>query len=64
MPSTPQTSRRAIQLMLFRPARQELNWETLPPEVQQQVLHLLARLLRGQVAQRHGAGVWQEDRDE
>jgi Resolvase, N terminal domain len=37
MPSTPKPPQRAIQLKLFRPARNEPSREVVPPEVQQQV---------------------------
>jgi hypothetical protein len=55
---------RAIQLLLFRPSRNEPNWNAVPIESQQQVLRLLARMLRDHVARRHGQPTLQEDRDE
>lgn len=64
MPSTSKPAQRAIQLTLFRPTRNEPSWEAVPPEVRQQVLRLLARLLRDHAAHRHGERMLQEDRDE
>lgn len=64
MPATPKSPRRAIQLTLFRPARNETSWESMPIEVQQQVLHLLARMLRERIARRGDAAVPRGDRDE
>jgi hypothetical protein len=64
MPLTPKPPQRAIQLALFRPSRNEPSWETVPGEVQQQVLRLLARMLREHAARVHGAVVPQGDRDE
>ena len=34
---------------LFRPARNEPNWQVVPPKIQQQVLRLLARILRDHI---------------
>ncbi len=45
-------SRRAMQLQLFQLSRQEPNWESMPPEIRQQVERLLARMLR-EYAARH-----------
>lgn len=56
--------RRAIQLTLFRPARNEPGWESVPIEIQQQVLRLLANMLRGHVTRRGGEPEAQRDRDE
>lgn len=56
--------RRAIQLTLFRPARNEPGWESVPIEIQQQVLRLLAHMLRRHVARRGGEPVPQENHDE
>jgi hypothetical protein len=64
MPSTLKPPQRAIQLVLFRPPRNEPNWNVVPIEVQQQVLRLLARMLRDHVARRHSEPVLQGDRDE
>lgn len=64
MPLTPKPPQRAIQLTLFRPARNVPSWETVPPEVQQQVLRLMAHLLRDHVARWHGERLRREDRDE
>lgn len=64
MPTTLKSPRRAIQLTLFRPARNESNWESMPFEVQQQVLRLLARMLRDRVARRGDTPVPQGDRHE
>ena len=64
MPSTLKPAQRAIQLALFRPTRNEPNWNAVPLEVQQQVLRLLARMLREHAARQHGEGLLQEDCDE
>jgi len=56
-------SRRATQLPLFQPSRQEPNWESMPPEIQQQVERLLARMLRDHAARQQDAAS-QEDGDE
>ena len=64
MPSTLKPPQRAIQLALFRPTRNEPNWNAVPLEVQQQVLRLLARMLREHAARQHGEGLLQEDCDE
>ena len=64
MPSALKPPQRAIQLTLFQPARNEPNWEAISIELQQQVLRLLARMLRDHVARRHGAPALGEDRDE
>lgn len=64
MPSTLKPPQRTIQLTLFRPARNEPSWETVPLEVQQHLLRLLARLLRDHAARRHGARIPLGDRDE
>lgn len=37
---------KVAQLNLFHPPRVAVNWETLPREIQQQSVRLLARLLR------------------
>ena len=64
MPLTPKPPQRAIQLTLFRPTRNEPSWESVPPEVRQQALRLMARLLRDHVERHHGELVLREDRDE
>ena len=38
------------QLNLFHPPQVSIRWETLPREIQQQSVHLLARLLRDHCA--------------
>ena len=53
-----------IQLALFRPSRNEPSWEAVPIEIQQQVLSLLACMLREHAAREHGELVLPEDRDE
>ena len=63
MPTFANPSRRATQLPLFQPLRQEPNWESIPPEIQQQVERLLARILRDHAA-RQRAAASQEDGDE
>lgn len=64
MRSTLKPPRGARQLTLFRPLRDEPNWEAVPVEIQQQVLRLLAHLLRDHAAHRPGEHAPQEDRDE
>ncbi len=64
MPSTPKPPHRAIQLKLFRPTRNEPSWEVVPPEVQQQVLRLLARILRDHAARRQDEPMLLGDNDE
>lgn len=64
MPTALKSPQRAIQLTLFRPARNEPGWESMPIEIQQQVLRLLARMLRDHVARRCGEPVPEEDCDE
>ena len=63
MPTFAKPSRRATQLPLFQPSRQEPNWESMPPEIQQQVERLLARMLRDHAARQRDAAS-QEDGDE
>lgn len=51
MPSTLKPPpRRTMQLTLFQPTRNEPNWEAVPTELRQQVVHLLARMLREHLA--------------
>lgn len=64
MPTTLKSPQRAIQMTLFRPARNEPGWESIPIEIQQQVVRLLARMLRDRVARRDGASALQGDHDE
>jgi len=64
MQSTLKPPQRAIQLVLFRPAHKGPSWSAVPIEIQQQVLRLLARMLRDHVARRRGEPALQEDRDE
>ncbi|MGH8846721.1 MAG: hypothetical protein ACREXQ_05690, partial [Polaromonas sp.] len=64
MSTTLKSPRRAIQLTLFRPVRNEPGWESVPIEIQQQVLRLVARMLRDHVARQGGEPAPQEDRDE
>ena len=64
MPSTLKLPQRAIQLALFRASRNEPNWNSVPLEVQQQVLRLLSRMLRDHVARRLGDPTLPEDCDE
>ena len=45
----------SVQLDLFRPARREPDWWSLPLEVREQARHLLARMLRMSPVQ-NGAG--------
>jgi hypothetical protein len=56
-------SRLATQLPLFQSPRLVPNWESMPPEIQQQIKRLLARMLR-EHATRLGSAVPQGDRDE
>lgn len=63
MPTFLEPSRRAMQLPLFQSSHQQPNWESMPPEIRQQVEHLLARMLRDHAArQRDVASL--EDGDE
>jgi hypothetical protein len=64
MPSALKSPQRAIQLTLYHPVRNEPRWEALPIEIRQQVLHLLARMLRGHLAWRRGEPAVREDRDD
>ena len=64
MSTAPKSPRRAIQLTLFRPAHNELGWESVPIEIQQQIVRLLAQMLRGHVGCRGREPTPQEDRDE
>jgi len=64
MPSTLKPSQPAIQLALFRATHTGPSWNAVPIEVQQQVLRLLAHMLRDHVARQRGEPVLQEDRDE
>jgi S-ribosylhomocysteine lyase LuxS involved in autoinducer biosynthesis len=63
MPTFVKPSRRATQLPLFHSPHEEPNWESMPREIQQQIEHLLARMLRDHAA-RHCGAQSQEDRDE
>ena len=64
MPTTLKSPQRAIQLTLFYRARKEPAWEALPIEIQQQVLRLLARMLRERVARRGDEAMSSEACDE
>jgi hypothetical protein len=64
MPIALKPSQRSIQLALFHPTRNEPSWEAVPTELQQQVLRLLARMLRDHLSRRHGELAMSEDRDE
>jgi hypothetical protein len=64
MPSTLKPPQRAIQLALFRASRNEPSWNSVPLEVQQQLLRLLSRMLRDHVVRRRGDPTLQEDCDE
>ena len=44
------------QLSLFQPPQANIRWETLPKEVQQQSVGLLARLLRAHARNQYRAG--------
>jgi hypothetical protein len=63
MPTFAKSPRRATQLPLFPSARQVPNWESMPPEIQQQIERLLARMLRDHIARRSSAAL-REDGDE
>lgn len=54
MPAMPKSAHRARQLPLFQPSRQEPSWESIPPEIQQQVERLLVRMLRDHIARSLG----------
>lgn len=56
--------RRAMQLTLFQATRNEPTWEAVPIELQQQVLVLLARMLREHLARPAGGAMQGGDRDE
>lgn len=64
MPTVSKSPYRAMQLTLFRPPRNEPAWESMPIEVQQQVLRLMARVLREHVARRCGDPEPREHGDE
>lgn len=55
MPAMPNPPRRARQLPLFEPPRQRPSWETMPPEVRQEIERLLSRMLRDHAARSLGA---------
>jgi hypothetical protein len=63
MPTFAKPSRRATQLPLFQSSHQKPDWESIPPEIQQQIERLLARMLRDHAARRRDAAS-QEDGDE
>ncbi len=63
MPTFVKPSRRATQLPLFQSSHQEPNWKSMPPEIQQQIERLLARMLRDHAA-RHCGAASLEDGDE
>ena len=46
MPTILKSPHQAKQLTLFRSTRNEPAWESMPIEVQQQVVRLLARMVR------------------
>ena len=52
------------QPTLFRPPASRPSFQTLPPEIQEKTIRLLARLLRLHVDRVFAAGVAQEARDE
>jgi hypothetical protein len=52
-----------MQLTLFQATRSAPSWEAVPIELQQQVVHLLARMLREHLA-RPARGTVQGGRDE
>ncbi len=64
MSSDLRSPRRAIQLTLFRPTRNEPGWQSVPFEIQQQVLRLIAQMFRDHVARQGGEPVPQESGDE
>lgn len=55
---------RVAQLNLFHPPRKSLSWESVPREIQQQSLQLLARLLREHRTRVLAAGEAKEACDE
>jgi hypothetical protein len=55
MPTFTKLSRRTTQLPLFQSPRQVPNWESMPPEIQQPIERLLARMLREHAARLGGA---------
>jgi hypothetical protein len=64
MSSALKSPQRAIQLTLFQPSRNEPSWDALSIEVRQQVLRLLARMLRDHFARQCGERVPLGNRDE
>jgi len=50
MPFLPKLAHCATQLPLFQSPPQEPNWGSIPPEIQQQIERLLARMLRQHAA--------------
>ncbi len=63
MPTFTKLSRRATQLPLFPSRCLVPNWDSMPPEIQQHIERLLARMLREHAARLSGA-VPQGDSDE
>jgi len=55
---------RLAQPTLFHPPHPRPSFQTLPPEIQERTIRLLARLLRLHVDRVFAAGVAQEARDE
>jgi hypothetical protein len=55
---------RALQLKLFHPRLNSPCWEQLPPEIRQQIVRLLARLLRERALIARASHPIKEARDE
>jgi hypothetical protein len=55
---------RLPQPTLFHPSPTQPSFQTLPPEIQEKTIRLLARLLRGHVDGVLASGQAQEGRDE
>ena len=55
---------RLSQPTLFRPPASRPSFQTLPAEIQEKAIRLLARLLRGHVDRVVAGGLAQETRDE
>jgi hypothetical protein len=66
MRSVPKLQNPALQLPLFhpRPCGNQPDWQTLPTEVREPVVPLLAQMMREHLARRHGQRAAQESGDE
>lgn len=55
---------RLAQLVLFHPTQSGPTWEQLPPEIRQQTVRLLGRLMRERMAKRRAGKLRKEPADE